>query len=94
MFLYNQAATDYRAAAAGAEDIAAAEMLRIETRDMSEVRCYGCSGFGHCFNGVGRTMAERAATKCPNPAILKKRLGRSRAAGKARAMALRHIKNR
>ena len=94
LFLYSEAVTHIRAAANGEEDIAAAEMLRLEIRDMADTRCEGCSGFGHCFNGVGRNKAERAATKCPNSAVLKKRLGQSRAAGKARAMVLRLLKSR
>ena len=51
------------------------ERLYTEIRSQGDQRCEECSGYGHCASGIGRDRASRAATKCPNPTILARRLG-------------------
>ena len=49
-----------------------------QAQHASTVRCDCCDGIGHTAGGTGSAM-ERKLSSCPNPWILKKRVGKSQA---------------
>ena len=90
--LFKLAAQVEEADHAALPDLPHYQTLARELEDMGNVRSTQCSGHGHTKEGSGHTTESRASTKCPNPHILNKRLGTSKASKKARTTVSNRLK--